>query len=641
MAIMDRIFKRLGYTKVEKKSYVQTITYSDPYLIYKKPESTTDFIDVYKTHPLVRAIVDKVAKAVAGIPFELYKKNERGEYEKVNEHPLIDLFYAVNDYMTSFDFWEQLTISLEVTGNFLCEIEMDVTGKPIALHPMRTDLVDIIPDPEKRVRAYKYTANGRSIIIPAENVMHIYYYDPSNPLWGLSPLSSLALTLVTDFYARAYNRRFFENDASVPAVLETDDYLDPEQVELISRMWKASHQGVDKAHSIAVLYGGLKYKETGTRPKDTEFLSLIKLDREEICAVLGVPPAVVGLFEYSNYANSEAQISMFWQDKIIPLLRKIEQMITEQFIQKFYPDVVGKFDMTKISSLLENEIQNAQVDEILIRNGLATVNERRALRGLGPVPWGDTWYVSMTLAPVGNEVEKKQDIGQTILKLKENAIEKLSSRYTPKLAKFFEQQAERVRRKLERVTGQRIQKDFEALDDEEDERLENVLKGIWLAAMLAAIEHLRKTVPELPTVDLDRIYPLLAQRVKGINDTTREKIADVIKKGIEQGKDFETIWQGSEEFKGIKQVFEEASDYRAKIIARTEISNAYNTALITTYREGGIKKVRVIDGQLPTSCEPCIERNGLIVTIEEASVMEEHPNGTLAFDPIFEEGEKE
>ena len=410
MALIDSILKRLGYQKAEpvkKDSYVLDITYRDPTLPYKKPERISDYLEAYRTHPWINACIDKVAEAVASVPFKLFTQDQEGKVQEVTSGELYDLFQSVNDYTTVHDFWEQMVIDLEVTGNFFAEIEF-AGSKPTALHHMQPDCVRIIPDPKKRVKEFWYTVNGHTITLPAENVLHLYYYDPLSPLWGLSPLASISLTLTTDFYARAYNRRFFENDASVPAVLETDQKLTPEEIDRIQKSWASVHQGVDKAHKIALLWGGLRYKETGLAPKDAQFLELIKMHREEICAALGVPPAVVGIFEYANYANSEAQIKMFWHDKILPLLTKVEQMITEHFISRFDEKIFGQFDISGIEALREDETKVADIDFKLVSSGLATINERRALKGQEAVPWGDTGYIPMSWVPAGESGEAEE-----------------------------------------------------------------------------------------------------------------------------------------------------------------------------------------------------------------------------------------
>jgi len=409
MALIDNILKNFGYQKVEKPtSYVADITYSDPLLTFQTPAGIKDYLDIYKNHPWVNACIDKTAEAVASVPFKIYAKQD-DELVEVTEGAIYEIFQSVNDYTTVHDFWEQMIIDLEATGNYFAEIVYQ-DKNPYSLHHMSPDMVKIVPDPLKRIKKYTYTVNARTISLTPESVLHLRYYDPSSPLWGLSPLSSIALTLTADYYARAFNRRFFENDASVPAVLETEKNLQDQDIERLRANWKKAHQGVDKAHNVAVLYGGVQYKPTGTGPKDAQFLELIKTHREEICASLGVPPAVVGIFEYANYANSEAQMRMFWNDKILPLLAKVEQMITEQFIQKFDINCFGKFDVSGVKALQENEAELTDIDVKMISYGLASVNERRAKRGLDPRPGGDEYYMPISLVPSGEDMTSEMKI---------------------------------------------------------------------------------------------------------------------------------------------------------------------------------------------------------------------------------------
>jgi len=45
----------------------------------------------------------------------------------------------------------------------------------------------------------------------------------------------------------------------------------------------------------------------GVNQKDMDFIQQKKMSREEICSVFKVPPALIGLFEYANYANAREQ----------------------------------------------------------------------------------------------------------------------------------------------------------------------------------------------------------------------------------------------------------------------------------------------------------------------------------------------
>ena len=374
-----------GRKTVQKRSHIEVITYSST-PPQSAPPTITDFLHVYSSHPWVYVCVDVIARSVASVPFSIYRD---GKEDK--ESDIARLFTLINPYTTQFDFWYRLVTDLEVTGNYFAEIEFS-NGKPVALHPMCPANVTIVPDPVKRVKAYEYTANGMTVSLPADKVIHLYFPSPVDPFWGMSPLMPLMSSLVTDIYARNYNKTFFENNAQVDAVLETDEIITKEDADTIREMWQRAYSGPRKHHSVAVLWGGLKYKDVGTKPKDANFLELTKAIRDEILAVYGVPPAVVGVYEYSNYANARAQYKAFWANTVGPLIMKLEQMINEFIISRFSEGLVGRFQTEKVTALIEEEMEQVDIDAKLVETGLATINERRALRGLPPVEWGDTWH---------------------------------------------------------------------------------------------------------------------------------------------------------------------------------------------------------------------------------------------------------
>ena len=136
---------------------------------------------------------------------------------------------------------------------------------------------------------------------------------------------------------------------------------------------------------------------------------------------------------------------------------------------------------------------------------------------------------------------------------------------------------------------------------------------------------------------VDRVLTRTAARVTGINATTRTKVAAIIERAVEagiplgdvadaiEGIDAETVIEGLD----AGSLFD---DYRAELIARTELMDAYNAATIAAYSDAGISFVQAIDG---TGDEECAARDGQVVPIDEAETTEDHPNGTLDWVPVI------
>ena len=81
--------------------------------------------------------------------------------------------------------------------------------------------------------------------------------------------------------------------------------------------------------------------------------------------------------------------------------------------------------------------------------------------------------------------------------------------------------------------------------------------------------------------------------------------------------------------------------YRAKLIARTETHYAQNTAVIDKYEnDNRVPFLLAHDALLGPTDQECEDRDGLVYSFNDARqlAMDEHPNGTLAFTPVFNRG---
>lgn len=122
-----------------------------------------------------------------------------------------------------------------------------------------------------------------------------------------------------------------------------------------------------------------------------------------------------------------------------------------------------------------------------------------------------------------------------------------------------------------------------------------------------------------------RVLDRGAARVTAINEVTRAEIAKIIADAIAQEVSPGALGDLIE----ASTVFDE---YRAELIARTELTQAYNSAAIDSYREVGIEKVEAVDGD---GDEECAARDGQIFDADEADGIEDHPNGTLDWIPVI------
>ena len=134
---------------------------------------------------------------------------------------------------------------------------------------------------------------------------------------------------------------------------------------------------------------------------------------------------------------------------------------------------------------------------------------------------------------------------------------------------------------------------------------------------------------------VQRVLDRGAARVTKINVTTRDAIQSAIATAIAQDVSLldlaDAIEQGGGDIAipGLDAVY---TDYRAEMIARTELMDAYNAATLGSYADAGFGYVQAIDGY---GDEECAARNGQTFSMDEADTIEDHSNGTLDWIPVM------
>lgn len=372
-----------------------------------------DFMALFATHPWVYACVNAIASAIASIPFKILRK---GQEIKLDEESgsVAQFLKQPNPHQTWFELMETTMIYLELTGNCFWEEVKQTSAEGakqlLAVYPLRPDRMKIHPHPKHKIGGYRYVpARGSDIIYAREDITHIKYTNPLDEYWGISPGWAAQNSLALDFYSLAYSKSYFKRGAEPGFVLETDEELGEDAYNRLIDAWLKRHKGVENAHMPAILEEGLKYKAITISHRDMEFVTMRKMSREEIMAAWHVPPMIVGLLEYANYASAREQRKTFWMDNILVKLQRIQEIINANLMPG---DLTFKFETEGITAMIEDEQVAAGIMSQMVNHGLMTINEARAkYLNLKKVPWGDVWWAPMGLGPVDSPQHPNQAMG--------------------------------------------------------------------------------------------------------------------------------------------------------------------------------------------------------------------------------------
>lgn len=287
--------------------------------------------------------------------------------EPVLNHPLMDVLTRPNPLQDQQQLFMCTALWLAVRGECFW-VMTDDDGGPIAPGDVPARIYPIGPDPFSPVLERITTGDlvGWDVTLPrwmpgdrststvtleSHEVVHFKFSNPADILRGMAPLTSAAGAIERDLMIGVHNRSLLANEAVPHGVVYSDIMMSKEKEDELRTKWNERHKGEDNAGRTTFLTGGLKYLPIAFSPKDMQYIEQSKMDREEVLAVMGVPPSILGLTEFTNYATAMSQARRFWDNRVLPLIHCIEGALDASTMLFKEPD--STFVMADLSNVEE------------------------------------------------------------------------------------------------------------------------------------------------------------------------------------------------------------------------------------------------------------------------------------------------
>ena len=344
----------------------------------------------------VLACARVLAEGVAQMPLRLYRSGSDDSKQPATEHPVYWLLYRrPNEWMTSFEFREVLTLHAALTGNGYAFINRLGDGRI-------RELIPILPGNVTVEQAKDYTlsyrvrgGDGAEIAtIPWQNMLHL-----RGPSWdGFRGMNSVQLAAEAIGLSVATERaqgKLFANGARPGGILSTEQVLDEKQIQRIREAFAAAYSGSNQ-FKTAVLDGGFKYAQTTMTGVDAQQLESRKFQIEEICRFFRVYPAMIG---YSDKASTYASVEQFFLAHVVhslgPWIERWEQALSRDLLTD---DELksGLFPKFSVQGLLRGDARSrVEYYRGMWNVGAISPNEIRSLEELNPYEGGDEFRVPL------------------------------------------------------------------------------------------------------------------------------------------------------------------------------------------------------------------------------------------------------
>jgi HK97 family phage portal protein len=242
----------------------------------------------------------------------------RGDHEVHADHPLRVLLEHPSDEHTFAELLERTIADYLLAG--VAYWRLDGGSPPLALAPLRPDRVSVVRG------GYEYRDNGRPARYSRTRVLVFRAYSPVSDHFGASPVRPLLPTLSTDLQVVSYLRDFFRKGTLIRGYFHADQELTEDGIARLREEIMESYRGAESFFRPPVLSGGLEYRPLAPAPVDLAFQGWREELRKDILAAFRVPPILLGL-DTANFATAREQKATFWNETLMPLLKKLEARI--------------------------------------------------------------------------------------------------------------------------------------------------------------------------------------------------------------------------------------------------------------------------------------------------------------------------
>lgn len=549
-----------------------------------------------------------------------------------------------------------------------------VTGQALATLYINPARMYPVTDPEGFVRGWKLDADEEGnggIPLELSEVRHFLFEPPDFGHFGIGLVesggSSALLAESIERHATSVIRggaRLAGLISPKPQTTVTDD-----QWDAAARDWRRITSDPDSAKRLHILRAPVDYTRTSATMQELAVEALYKMSREDKLALWGVPasqvpfPMAAGLNSGETKGFDEAVLYQgAVHDRVEMIRTVIQTTILDPITESGGPAltlIIEEPEFDDETPLYERAA--AAKDQPL------TVNERRAIIGLDPLPdvdaqnepLGTAIWLPIGLTMVGAGPDENGNLialpepepppaalaapspdeapppspeavpaKATLEGLRKRVERRVVKPMTRDMAAALREQAQAV---AKRIRSRGVGKSKGAWWDSkaEDARIRRVLEKHNLATAELVTEQVPALLPRKADPFVDSVMTFVktrtGERVTGINQTTQDAIADLIEEGIADGLGPDAVADSIVE----AGIFDEA---RAELVARTESMFAYNDAALSSYREFDVKRVTAIDGDQDAECA---DRNGREYSVDDAFDVVDHPNGTLDWAPVI------
>lgn len=316
------------------------------------------FADVPQPHSMTRNAKNYAAEGYAGndtlfkcitylvqnaaaIPPKLY--TDATMQSEITSHPLLDKLARPNVEQDGVTYREAVLGWYFITGNsFQYAIRSGTSGPPDELWVLEATKVKPLPTKTRGISGYKFDdfEDSQNPIAP-QNIGHLRTWNPTDPIFGLSPIEVGGLLVDQQTAARKWNLALLQNMAKPPGAWVTEQMLSANDRSKLETRINEKMNGARNAGRAPVLDGALKWQSIMTNPSELDWLKSLQYNAGQLANLYNMPPQLIGDTSATTYNNMQEAKSASYTEAIFPALDKL-YALWRMWLLPMYPDLCDK-----------------------------------------------------------------------------------------------------------------------------------------------------------------------------------------------------------------------------------------------------------------------------------------------------------
>lgn len=450
---------------------------------------------------------------------------------------------------------------------------------------------------------YIYTEpSGNQIRLDEKDVIVFRDPDPENYLQGYSPLRATRYQHNILELALKYDMNMFGNMGRPDGFLIFEGISEDERKRVESSL-RAKYSGVNNSKKVGILNKVATWLEISKTQQELDFVEGLKLMRDDLLAIQGVPKALVGLSDSTFNNSSEAQ-RVFQQYTLKPELEWEIGVYNEQLLPKYHAGALPKGLEFRADNPVEKDVVEETNKVVNLYNaGITTRNEARLEVGLEAQENGDELKPTNTNPFSNFDPNALKEVKDSVLEVKKTVeantkkieglpdIQDQIQSKREELKKYFEKKNLEGEVKLVEVAKRHfnlqsermikaVKKKSKAINLDVDWiKEDNITVNVFADVFDSLSRYFNGVANEVTGGDIPlsneamkKLKDSLAYFADKINETTREDLENLIKKHLEEGGNITDLT------KKIGDLFDgyASENGRAETIARTETNGIKN-----------------------------------------------------------------